>query len=441
MLRIHILLLLVICVLSGFSQQRVRTERYSGSMGNKLMKPGEVTYYYYTDDRERIMHGIFRYRLRWQNDERQRVNQTISGSMKHGKKSGNWSYAITVQDYFEDREGYFYSYDIQLNAGYKEGIPHGNWSLNKTVKKRKKSGKERIKWKDYTGSNTYTLNLTFEKGKLTDSIYLFDKANEVIVRGNFDDNGFYHGDWIIQKQGVRKEEKYHHGIVIKRIRKNVQSGETESRESLLMHKDMWNSYTSESIDNSTLNFKPETLDILEDKSHIIPKMINEHLFDYRFFLYSEINGDELIRDYRGENPARLFSGVKKIQFRHRVNKEQARYLSNISREAQKTIRNYTSAVNYAQQHKVEEKAKTELSIMDRKAKLAGKYKCLSGIIKSYLDVDKGRNAAYECCNARHSIEIKLPTDLSGEELIKHIYRKVRKLHEESGELLDKVKQY
>lgn len=431
-------LLLMICVSAAFAQ-RQRTERYTGTMRNGLMEPGDVTYYYYKEGSQRIMHGIFRYRLRWRNDDRQRVYQTISGSMDEGLKSGNWSYGITVQDYFEDNQGYFYSYDIQLNAAYDKGIPHGNWKLSKSVKKRKQTNDNQKGWSDYEDKNSYNIHLVFDHGKLVDSVYFRDKAKNILISGHLDEQSMYHGKWVIQQDGIRLEETYYHGVVTHRKRINLASGQVEDESSLMVNKDMWVRYTAGNVDKSKLTFRPETLDILKNTNHPATKLINEHLFDYRFFLFSYIPGDKLIKDYPGKNPAALFSGMKKISFTHQINKAQANLLAGISREAKKTMLNYQKADNYARKNGVADKAKIELQNMDRIAKLSAKYDCLSGTIKAYMSVNEGINAAYENCNLAHPIEVKLPTDKSKDDLLKYIYKKVHEMHMKSGDLLHKVK--
>lgn len=421
--------------------QQERKERFTGTLRNGLMEPGEVTYYYYKDGNKRILDGIYRYRLRWRNDKRQRVYQTISGSMANNKKSGNWSYSTTVQDYFEDKEGYFYSYDIQLGAAYDKGLPNGTWKLNKTKKKRKKSDDDMKGWSDYEGENTYRMQLEFDHGKLIDTVYFSDKANNILIAGGLDSNGYYHGTWKHREANTMTEETYHHGIITHRVKTNAKTGKLLNRESLMKNKDMWIKYTSGNVNKSELTFKPETLSVLKDKEHIIPKMINEHIFDYKFFLYSYIPGDELIKDYPGENPAALFSGLKKVNFRYQINKEQGRMLSGISRQSQKTYRNYMEAKEYIQNKKVGDKAQDELQSLERISKIAEKYNCFSGTIKSYMDVNEGRNAAYEACNLRYPVEVKLPKDLSKNELLKHMYKEVEETYLRSRKLLDKIKSY
>ena len=435
-------LFIALILLTGnvFGQQQ-RKERYSGEMRNGLMEPGEVTYYYYEDGNKRIIDGIYRYRLRWRNENRQRVNQTISGSMAENAKSGSWSYSITVQDYFEDEEGFFYSYDIQLGAAYKEGIPHGKWSLNKNVKRRKKSDERMKGWKEYQDENTYEIRLVFDQGKLIDTVYFSDEANNITIKGGLDSNGYYHGKWERQEGNTLIQEEYHHGIITQRVKKDAKSGKLKEKKSLMKNKDMWIKYTSGNVDKSKLTFKPETVKVLDDKEHIIPEMINEHIFDYKFFLYSYIPGDKLIKDYPGENPASLFSGLKKIDFQYQVNEAQGKLLSNISSQTNETLRNNRKAQEYARKQGLKKKAKSELQRLNRISEISAKYDCLSGIIKSYLDVDKGRNAAYESCNMRHSVNVKLPTDLSKEELLKHIYDNVREKYLKSEKLLEKIKSY
>ena len=435
-LKVFIVLFFLVSV--AFSQNQ-RKERYNGTMQNGLMQPGEVTYYYYKDGRDRVMDGVFRYRLRWRNEERQRVYQTINGSMEEGKKAGTWSYTVKVQDYFEDKEGYFYSYDVQLNASYEKGIPHGNWTLSKSIKKRQQDKDSRKGWGPYKDKNMYNIRLIFDHGQLVDSVYFFFYVNNILIKGNIDTNGFYHGNWIIQEDGIRKIEDYHHGIITKRIQKTL-NGKVQDQQSLMVNKDMWIRYTSEGTKKSDLTFKPETLNVLENDAHIIPQMINNHIFDYRLFLYSYIPGDELINDYPGRNPASLFSGLKKVQFKYQINKEQAKLLTGISREAKKTQINFNKAKEYARKNGLESKAKTTLSRMERMAKRTAKYDCLSGTIKSFMNVNEGINAAYQACNLRHPVNVKLPANLSKDKLIKHIYKEVHHMHFESRDMLKKIKE-
>ncbi|MCF8327672.1 MAG: hypothetical protein K9I29_05210 [Bacteroidales bacterium] len=441
MLKKLLFFLSLILLTNSVTGQQQRKERYTGTLRNGLMEPGDVTYYYYKEGNKRVLDGIYRYRLRWRNDERQRVYQTISGSMENDKKAGNWSYSITVQDYFKDDEGYFYSYDIQLGAAYEKGIPDGTWKLNKTKKKRKKSDEEMKGWADYESENTYKIHLEFDHGKLIDTVYFSDEANNIVISGGLDSNGYYHGKWKHQESNTLTIETYHHGIITHRVTKNAKTGKLQNRESLMKNKDMWIKYTSGNVNKSELTFKPETLEVLDNKENTIPKMINEHLFDYRFFLYSHIPGDELIKDYPGKNPASLFSGLKKINFQYQINKNQAKLLSGISRESGKAQRNYLEAREYARDHNIEDKAQAELQKLEWISKRAAKYNCLSGTIKSYMDVNEGRNAAYESCNLRHPVEVKLPTDLSKNKLLKHIYDEVHERYVRSRGLLDKIKSY
>lgn len=436
---------LSIFILTGtllFAQpERIRTERYTGTMRNGLMKPGEVTYYYYKKEHEKVMHGVFRYRLRWRSEKRQRVYQTISGTMEHGLKTENWNYSITAQDYFKDDQGYYYTYDVQLNAAYKDGIPHGEWQLNKSKKRRKEDKGSRKGWTDYTNQNMYSVYLEFDMGKIVDSVYFKDKAKNILITGKLDSNSMFHGDWIIQEGETRLEETYFHGIVTHRIRKNTQSGKVENEESLMENKNMWIKYTSDNNDKADLTFRPDTLKVLKKTDHPIPQMINKHIFDYRFFLYSYIPGDKLIKDYPGKNPADLFEGLYKVRFKTQINKKQALKLSSISRKAGKVRSNYRNAKKVAQQNQTSEELKSELNRLERITSLSAKYDCLAGNIKLYMDMNEGTNAAYDNCNMKHQVRIKLPTGLSKNELIRHIHKKVNNYYEESNTLYRKVEEF
>ncbi len=433
------LILLLACSMQLMAQDRIRTERHTGTLRTDFPEPGEVTYYYYTHERQRIMHGIYRYRLRWQNDQRQRINQNISGSMAHGMKTGSWSYNIGVLDYFPDREGNFYSYDIQLNASYKDGIPHGVWQLNKTTKRRKKAEHHARKtWGDYDYENNYTLGLTFNMGQLTDSIWLSDKGAGIDIRGSFDENGFYHGTWITRQEESILTETYYHGVVTRRVQRNAETGGIQFEEDLSAHQRVWSQYRSDQKQSSGLNLEPLISNVLEDQSHILPRMINRHLFDYRFFLFGRIPGDQLIRDYPGNNPAALFSGAKKVDFRYKVGAQQARYLSSISQDARRILEYYRKANEYAYKNQLLEEHESELNQLEYYATLSGKYNCLIGVIKSYMDLNEGRNDAYRYCNPRYPVQITLPTNLDKEELILHIYREARNMHDQSRQLLGRI---
>lgn len=435
--------LLAVITLSGQNGQqgRVQTKRYSGTMSNGLMKPGEVSYYYYKKNRKKIMHGVFRYRLRWRSEIRQRVYQTISGSMKHGLKSGNWNYSLTVKDYFKDKDGYFYTMDIQMNASYEGGVPDGVWQFNKTKKKRKKIEDSRKIWGEYTGKNMYSIYLHFDEGKLVDSVYFKDKANNILIKGSLDSNSLFHGDWVIQKGKTRKEETYFHGLVTHRVQKNARNGNIENKESLMENKNMWVEYTSENTDISQLTFNPDTISILRNADHVIAQMINEHIFDYRAFLYSYIPGDSLIREYAGDNPASLFKGLKKVEFESQVNKIQAKKLSSISQKTEKIRRIHQQAKEVAQKNNTTKQAKDNIRRLNYISNLSGKYDCMTGVIKLYMNMDKGRNKAYEKCNLQYTVNIKLPTDLSKNELLDHIRKNVNNYYKEAKKLLKKVEEY
>lgn len=439
MKQLTVFFLLYVLTMPLLAQERVRTERHTGTLRTDFPEPGEVTYYYYTHDRQRIMHGIYRYRLRWQNDKRQRINQNISGSMEHGLKAGSWSYNIAVLDYFPDRDGNYYSYDIQLNASYKEGVPHGLWQLNKTEKRRQKAEDHARKtWGDYNYDNSYTLGLKFNMGQLTDTIWLSDKMEGVEVRGSFDKQGFYHGKWITRKEGSILTETYYHGVLTHAVQRNKETEGIEFEEDLAALQRVWSQYRSSEGQPEGLNVEPVMSNALEDQTHVITTMINRHLFDYRFFLYGRIPGDALIRAYPGSNPASLFSGAKKVDFRYRVDGQQARYLSSISSDARRIMEQYRNANAHAYRNGLMDKYEKELDQMEYYAHITAKYNCLMGIIKTYMDLQDGRNDAYRYCNPRYPVQAVLPTDLDKNDLIVYVYREVRKMHNQSRQLMQEI---
>ncbi len=203
----YILLISTIIFLNNISFTQ-ETKKYKGSYDG-----GTATYYYYENQNyERIYNGDFSYEGNIWIEGWGNTKLIINGKFNNSIKEGLWKYEYLSKEFHKTTSGY-----------YKKGIFDGEW-IKKTIKisDKKNYVSEKITFQNGIPQNEYSYSY------LTPTTIV--RKERVECKGNFDSNGYLHGEWIYKKGSEKSwhEEticRYYHGIQIFELKRNIETGE------------------------------------------------------------------------------------------------------------------------------------------------------------------------------------------------------------------------
>jgi len=272
-----------------------KTERYSGDFFNGEKIKGTANYTYYKDsNNEQVKEGSFRYSAREKNDK-YRFSHSISGNYKSGYKIGKWTYNYSSKDYKIDKEGYYYTVEVNLNALYNNGYPNGKWTYSSKINKYKKIIKQgRLKKIDIQKVKDLRIQLSWNKQKLCDSLIVINNLGENIYI-SMNEDGYLDGEFafIEDIEGVRKEFwNYKDGIL---VNKGIDTNIVINKEYL--------SYTNLKSPNTEV--KKVASSLLIKESCEINKYLREEIFNHDYTLYRYISGDKVVRKDKKTNKIKL----------------------------------------------------------------------------------------------------------------------------------------
>lgn len=196
----------IVSTVAVFAQKTLKT--YSGEMTKptdilgKLIKYGDKTgsgtyVYYELPDGQRVKHGKFEFNYSY-NDY-----YTVSGTYIDGKKEGVWT--------FIERGSSTKKIIDNASITYKDDKPNGSFTCNV-----------------YGFLDAINCTGTMKNGHYKGQITIKTPHSEGTIKGNFNDDGWAHGEWIIErKKGVpiRQKIEYFEGLLLKVINFDLSNGD------------------------------------------------------------------------------------------------------------------------------------------------------------------------------------------------------------------------
>jgi len=276
-------LILSIAIFASISLSAQKVLRYEGSYANNKNEAATANYSYYKDAKtgKKVKHGSFRYLVKIKSPQK-RLYRNITGEYIDGWKNGSWNYSYTTKDYNTNNDGYFYSYNVVLEAKYDHGWPDGEWNYTAFVKRRKpirsSSGN---KWEAYEIIQNIRIKLNYNHGVLVDSLWIRNDQGANVF-ANMDKYGFLQGDFTLERADRKMTFAFIEGF-------KIQKGKTDDVGKL--HYDYYKKNKAQ-LKNSGARL--DTVSLFDRSSCIISKVLNQQVFNPDYFNYQYIDGDRII---------------------------------------------------------------------------------------------------------------------------------------------------
>jgi antitoxin component YwqK of YwqJK toxin-antitoxin module len=201
-----------------FSQKLILKET---SLLNWNKDQGSLKYTYFEDPKtgNYIPQGKFNYKL----DQGTYYKELATGMLKNGKRDGQWNYSISRLD--DLAQDVYWTGNIKLTFGYKEGKPDGLWSYVNQRKYRKKSFSRWLPY-EYEFAPNETLTVMFANGHPAGTyVYINNSFSyKTKITGQFNAKGFLHGSWVLPNGDEQTEYIFNNGILVKKIIRQMPSG-------------------------------------------------------------------------------------------------------------------------------------------------------------------------------------------------------------------------
>ncbi len=190
-------------------------KKYSGEYPSETGEKGFATYTYYEDAKtlNYTKQGHFKYVLKTENS----FNEIIEGNFSNGKRTGLWTFNVTMTDY--PTQNVYYTGTIQMSANYINGLPDGAWSYSKNLKFRgKKLLYNTYKWTNYETEPVVTVSANFKSGLTVGTLKILnDKSKFNSIIGEFNKNGVIDKTWILRDRTDEIITKFNNGIQLSLI--------------------------------------------------------------------------------------------------------------------------------------------------------------------------------------------------------------------------------
>jgi hypothetical protein len=192
-----------------------KTLPFNGSYVNALGEGGTAHYNYYLDGDRPVPHGKFRFTASYVDSVQcnRHISRSANGEYAHGRKQGKWAYEsrdlnVTVERMDGLRpitrtDGNM----VHVALSFKNGSPSGSLTyLNEDVVN------------SLNNSTVRKGTAEFDNGKPVGSFSYVGERRDRTVRGRFDKDGNYDGDWVItdsDSSGTYRDERtYRNGFLL-----------------------------------------------------------------------------------------------------------------------------------------------------------------------------------------------------------------------------------
>ncbi len=445
MIRFGIVFILgLYCLLSGnLTAQPV--QKFTGKLANGFTDPGEMTYSYRPDPKtgEHIRQGAFRYSVK-SKDELQRFSHNITGNYAGNLKDGLWSYKINQKDFVLQEPGRYTSGMVSLDAIYKMGLPDGRWRYESVLKSRD-GAKENDKWVwgKQDSAQTVILEMNFRAGVLAGDLFVKD-GNFVEVKGRFDDNGFFDGEWEWKYADSIITCHWEKGILLKR--------EVKSMEGNTLHLDIYTDFSeqlkelSEAIEAKGAQvmrefpFRADTASYLTDTGFYLTRLLMHTLYHPQYFLYMQIPGDKGIAyDKQTYRIKYHLKGMYHINTKSSLTPIEIRQY----RQMEDILSRMDSQIGYLylmnREGKLKKEATEAFKLMEANISLARKYSCTADFLKFSTDFSTALSKAETGCSAIAIKMEKLPGFKTREEALLYMAGQVSHLEQENQKLYTNIR--
>ena len=272
-----LLIVLNFIIILSFAQ---KTERFNGEFFNGDKIKGTASYAFYIDENNnQIKDGSFRYSAREKNDKF-RYSHGISGTYKKGLKTDKWTYNYSTKDYKQDRDGYFYTINVELNSLYNNGFPMGKWIYSSKITKYKKILKKgKYKKTDIVEVKDISIIINWKNNKLIDSLIIKNNIGESIYV-MMNDEGIMNGEFYFLED-QKEFWNYENGVL---KNKGVDTN-------IVINKEYESYYNIKKQDEKVKKIKKS---LLNRDGCLIAKYIKEEIYNHDYTLYRYIDGDKVI---------------------------------------------------------------------------------------------------------------------------------------------------
>ncbi len=412
-------LVLIIAVLIAYSVSGQKTLRYEGSYQNDQHEAATANYSYYQDAKtaKKVKHGSFRYIVKIKSPEK-RLYRNITGEYINGWKNGLWNYSYTTKDYNTNNDGYFYTYNVVLEANYNHGWPDGEWNYSAFVKRRKpirSNGKK--KWEPYEIVQNVKIKLNYKHGILVDSLWIRNEQG-MNVDVLMNEDGLLKGDFKISSAKGAMSYFFTDGF------------RREHNEDSSVYNMRYDYYLNNKSALEKAGAGIEASSLFDNKSCIISKTLNNHVFNNSFFNYQYIDGDRIIKvignrknvkvDYKGLYVRELSIVISqeeqaKIQLVYR-------FYSNAKTKASKCTQVYKQSNNDVNLRRK----------MDQAKKIQQQLKAYLCQLKAYKKALSGREIELKSslCNS----DIKINAANTRAQILNAIYNRAKALDEKTKKI-------
>lgn len=410
--------------------------KHQGKLQNGFTDAGDVTYTYRMDDktREHIKHGTFRYTVKAREDQ-SRFNHYITGSFIDNLKDGTWSYKINQKDFrLQDRRLYTTG-TVSLDASYTKGVPNGKWRYETALRNREGEKKQdRWTWGRYDTVRTVIVELNFTNGIITGPFYA-KVEKEFEISGNFDENGFFHGEWIWSYPDSITTITWDHGIesgtVINDGEDNILHIEQHSHSiNIIREYQLLAAQGSEKIRDYP--FSLDTVSLLSNSRYQLTGLLQNTVYHPQYFLHRQIGGDKtLYYDTQSYRMQQTIEGMYVINQKNRISATQVQHHNRIEVLIKRMETQMAYIYQMRRDGKLKRQAGEAIRLMEHNISQARKYACTGETLKLHLSLQDGLNAASVSCAYLGAFSEPLPGFRTKEAALQHFVEKISALEKEN----------
>jgi hypothetical protein len=411
-------------------------QKFQGKLQNGYTDAGDISYSFRPDPKtkEHIRQGTYRYTVKAKDDQ-WRFNHTIAGNYSDNLKDGLWSYKINQKDFqLQDAKKYTTG-TVSMDAQYAKGVPNGKWRYESSLKSRTGEKKQdKWIWGRHDSLETVIVEINFRQGTIAGPFYArLDKTYE--VKGNFDENGFFDGEWVWRYPDstitVVWENGFEMSMSITDHEGNLLHMDQHSHSVNLMkeYQTMIRSGSSKVKDSP---FTLDTISLINRSSYPLTELLHTTIYNQNYFLYKQIGGDKTVY-YDNQSYRMRFTirGMYLIQARNQISGTQVQHYSRMEAVITRMEAQMGYIYQMRREGKLSRQASDAIKLMEHNITLSRRYQCNAETMKLYMNHQDGLNAAENACAYLPASIGKLPSFRSKEDALQHFSTKIAELEKEN----------